>query len=275
MKQIILPVTKFFTAVIVLLLCSCNPADAQTEKSLPLKLRIGTYNVGHFNQGSPGGYQGTDAPKEMQRWRSWIEEQKMDIFFVQEWNLPFDKDSAINATDSLLKPFYRTLEFGERRDVWIYNGIATNRKLKNIRIAEMVHKMYYAIVADLQLGDKTVTVMSVHIPWQKGEHTAALDALLKELKKYEYVICCGDLNSTDKEQRRIAEAGFNLANGGESGWFVTVRESANKKGNEDDCHIDNIITSKNIKITNISAPMTGLNDKDHLPVLADIEIEFK
>ncbi|MCK3685134.1 hypothetical protein [Maribellus sp. YY47] len=37
-------------------------------------------------------------------------------------------------------------------------------------------------------------------------------------------------------------------------------------------HIDNIITSKNIKIMNISAPYTGLNDYDHLPIIADIII---
>jgi len=40
-----------------------------------------------------------------------------------------------------------------------------------------------------------------------------------------------------------------------------------------DVHIDNIITSTNITIRYVSAPTTGLNDLDHLPVLAEVLIQ--
>ena len=41
-----------------------------------------------------------------------------------------------------------------------------------------------------------------------------------------------------------------------------------------DRHIDNIITSENIKIMNINAPLSYLNDFDHLPIIADLIITF-
>jgi endonuclease/exonuclease/phosphatase family metal-dependent hydrolase len=97
---------------------------------------------------------------------------------------------------------------------------------------------------------------------------------LKELKKYEYFICLGDINASDEEQLRFQKAGFNIANGGYLGWFTTSSGSVKMQRMKDDanCHIDNIITSKNIKIMNVSAPYTGLNDYDHLPVITDIII---
>jgi len=39
-----------------------------------------------------------------------------------------------------------------------------------------------------------------------------------------------------------------------------------------DVNIDNIVTSENIKIMKVEAPNTGLNDLDHLPVIAEIII---
>ena len=119
-------------------------------------------------------------------------------------------------------------------------------------------------------------MISSHIPWQKEWHTAALDALLAEMKKYEYVICFGDFNATDEEQLRFRDAGFNIANGGHQGWLGTAWGSLKLSGlrGAPDKNIDNIMTSPNIKIMNVSVPLTGLNDHDHLPVLADLVITW-
>lgn len=256
----------------ILFLSFFNHLSAQTKDGFPLKLRVGIYNVGHFNQGKLGGYQAEDIQEEMERWRTWIGQQSMDIFVVNEWNGRFDKDSTMNATEVLLKPYYNNIYFG-KQNKWIYNGIATNFKLTNIRQVDLTHKEYYAIVGDLKIGKKTITVMSVHIPWQACCHESSVDALIAEMKKYEYVICAGDMNAPNKNQRKFFDAGFNIANGGYEGWHCTAVKNC-EKGKFEVSHIDNIITSKNIKIMNVSAPRTGLTMEDHLPVLADVVITW-
>ena len=258
---------------------------AQTADNTPLKLRVGTYNVGHFNQGVSGGLetrgaalgkkeQNRYARMEMLGWREWIGAQNLDFFCVQEWNHYFDMDSTILAQDELLKPYYNNVLFGDKHK-WIYNGIATNYHLTNLR-QKYWFGDYYALIGDLKIGNKVVTVISTHIPWQKQWHAQAMDSIRNELKKYEYFICMGDINAADEEQLSFEKAGFNIANGGYQGWFTTAGGRTRMEGMKDskDWHIDNIITSKNIKIMNVSAPHTGLNDFDHLPVLADLVITW-
>lgn len=259
---------------------------AQSADKHPLKLRVATYNVGHFNQGVAGGLEvrgeavyGKEGKQryarlEMLNWREWISEQSLDILGVQEWNRYFDADGVLHAEEELLKPFYNNVYFGDEHK-WIYNGIATNYKLTNLRQRYWAGE-YYALIGDLKIGGKTVTVMSTHIPWQKEWHKPALDAFIAEMKKYEYLICMGDMNATDAEQLLFREAGFNMANGGYQGWFGTAAGSLKLDGRAGgaDKNIDNIITSKNIKIMNVSVPHTGLNDQDHLPVIADVIITW-
>ncbi len=258
---------KKIIITVVILVCA-RFLGAQT---FPIKLRVGTYNVGHFNQGSLGGFQypGEQAEAELLRWKEWIGKQGLDFFSVNEWNKYFDKDSTINAENALLKPYYNNIYLGDR-NAWIYNGIATNYKLTNIR-QKYTFGDYYAIIGDVKIGGKTITIMSTHIPWQKDWHTPALDSLIAEMKKYKYLICFGDINALDAEQLRFVSEGFNIANGGAQGWFCTAPTGA-LIGKKDGTHIDNIITSSNIKIFNVSVPFTGLNDQDHLPILADVVI---
>lgn len=250
--------------------------SAQLPENVPLKLRVGIYNVGHFNQGRLGGFQGDGnwAKAALENWREWISKQSLDIFAVNEWNMFFDKDSTMNAQEELLKPFYSNVYFGAHNR-WIYNGIATNYRLTNLRQKRWSGD-YYALIGDLRIGKKVITVMSTHIPWQKGEHVPALDGILEEMKRYEYVIVLGDMNASDQEQLRFKENGFNIANGGSQGWFATAAGNNRVAGRREgpNTNIDNIITSKNIKIMRVSAPYTGLNDLDHLPVLADLIISW-
>ena len=250
---------------------------AQTADMLPLKLRVGTYNVGHFNQGKLGGFQveGRQAQVELNNWKRWIGQQSLDIFVVNEWNQYFDKDSVFHAADELLKPYYSQVYFG-KENRWIYNGIATNYVLQNIR-QEKWDGDYYAVLGDLIVGQKKVTIISTHIPWQKEWHQQSLEALITHLKQYEYFICMGDMNAVDAAQQKFVEAGFNMANGGAMGWFTTsggAVRAAGRDGGMADTSIDNIVTSSNIKIFNVSAPTTGLNDRDHLPLLAELVISW-
>lgn len=250
---------------------------AQSPDNLPLRLKVGAYNVGHFNQGRLGGFQaeGKMLQAEAFRWKQWIGQQGLDLFAFNEWNKFFDKDSTIVAEEELLKPFYKNVYLG-KENKWIYNGIATNYTLENIR-EEKWDGDYYAVLGDLKIGDKVITIISSHIPWQKEWHDRSLEALVALLKKYEYFICMGDMNAFDSNQKKFLEAGFNMANGGSMGWFATAagtNASEGRVGAVANRSIDNIVTSKNIKIMQVSAPFTTLNDLDHLPVLADVIVTW-
>lgn len=256
------------------------------QNDAPVRFRVATYNVGHFNQGMKGGLEvrgknfyptnkdvtGKFIQLEMLAWRKWIGEQGLDFFCVQEWNKYFDQDSTYLSEKELLQPYYNNIYFGDEHP-WIYNGIATNHKLTNLR-QKYWFQDYYALIGDLKVGNKTVQVISTHIPWQVAGHAAALDSVIKELKKFKYFILFGDTNSSDAEILRFQKEGFNIANGGYQGWFATASGGVSLMGMVDapNKHIDNIITSKNIKIMKVSGPHTGLNDMDHLPLIADVVV---
>jgi endonuclease/exonuclease/phosphatase family metal-dependent hydrolase len=269
---------------ILVLLAVSHFTSAQKTNVFPLKLRVASFNVGHFNQGLAGGFRFMGGPgaqkqeikgmakRQAAAWRQWISEQSLDILGFQEWNKYFDVDSSFIAKDELLNPFYNNVYLGNEHR-WIYNGIATNYELTNLRF-KYSYGEYYALIGDLKIGNKTITVISTHIPWQKEWHMPALKAFIEDLKQYENFICFGDMNSADAEQMLFREAGFNMANGGHQGWFGTSGGTLISEGRQGmaDKNIDNIVTSKNIKIMNVSAPRTGLNDFDHLPIIADIII---
>lgn len=236
----------------------------------PIKLKMLTYNVGHFNQGKLGGFQGTGevANQQLKEWRKWIGEQGADFMIVNEWNKYFDKDNQYDATKELLKPYYSNTYFGTENE-WIFNGIATNYKLENLREVAW-YGQYYALIGDLIVGDKKVSIISTHIPWQVEWHDKAVEKLKEELRKHEYFICLGDFNAKNKTFEEFLELGYNVASGGSQGWFFTA--PGGRMAGKTDVHIDNIVTSKNIKIMKVEAPNTELNDLDHLPVLAEVII---
>ena len=119
-------VSKFSLFLILILLTSFLTGYGQLPDNMPLKLKVGTYNVGHFNQGS-----GNIVKAELNNWKTWVGMQSIDILSLNEWNLYFDKDSAYDATAEILAPYYSNIRFG-KENTWIYNGIATNYPLNNI-----------------------------------------------------------------------------------------------------------------------------------------------
>ena len=276
MKHISLGVYRLLL-IAILLSSSVFNLDAFSGNRQPLKLKVATYNTGHFNQGRLGGLQGHGkfVKAELNNWKRWISKQSLDIIAVQEWNRYFDKDSVFVAEDEILKPFYNNTYWGKETR-WIHNGIATNYTLENIHQVDW-HGDYYAVIGDMVVDGVVVKVISTHIPWQKEWHEESFNNLIELLSKFEYFICMGDMNASDATQKKFIEAGFNMANGGNMGWFTTAQASvtADDYRGGVNYNIDNIITSSNIKIFNVKAPKTRLNDLDHLPVIADLVITWQ
>lgn len=266
---------KYFLSLLSILVIFSLDISAQNSE-IPLKLRVGTYNVGHFNQGRLGGFQGEGriVRAELNNWRKWIGLQSLDILGVNEWNLHFDKDSIFHAAGELLEPYYSNIYLGTE-NTWIYNGLASNFEIFNIHEKVWAGE-YYALVGEIRINGKIIHVISTHLPWQEQWHDQAVEDLIRLLSGYEYFICLGDMNAKDENQLLFIEAGFNMANGGNMGWFSTAAQNtaASSYQGRENVNIDNIITSSNIKIMNVEVPYTGLNDLDHLPVLADVIITW-
>lgn len=86
----------------------------------------------------------------------------------------------------------------------------------------------------------------------------------------------GDMNAKDEEHLRFQKEGFNIANGGLQVFLRTSKGALDLSGYKGgvNTNLDNIITSKNIKVMNISAPQPVLNYQDHLPIVADLVITW-
>lgn len=101
---------------------------------------------------------------------------------------------------------------------------------------------------------KRVALYNVHLSW---ESLSLRQRQLKQLKDRvnndpeEYIILVGDFN-TDQHLREysIFEDQFNMANGGNFGWYDTFLEP-NDDPNMKHIRIDNILVSKNMSIENV------------------------
>ena len=255
--------------------CSKDGVDetAQEKPATTSKyVKIGVWNVGHFNTGALGGYQGDDVDEALNRWKLWLTLQHFDIFGINEWNPTFDKDGKYDATAELLRPLYKNMYFGRYNlsYQWVYNGVATNYELDyaNAYTINFAHPQYDCIVIDAKIQDKTVTLIIGHIPWQNDpgsySHDNSLPILKAEMKKHERFIYMSDMNATKEEQLSFAAEGYHIANGANGVWYPTIVTSTTA--------LDQIITSPNIRIMESSSLLTGLQNGDHRPVMAVIQL---
>ena len=122
----------------------------------------------------------------------------------------------------------------------------------------------------IEKDGKKVSVYGVHLSYENVEirekqHKELLDMLEKD--ENEYKVIMGDFNSDQGtyEMKDIA-AEYNLANGKDGVWHDTYNWL-----DDDACKvwsIDNIVTTKNIEITNVNYEITDLTD--HYAMYADI-----
>ena len=245
-------------------LCMCtNVPSGETV------LKVASFNTGHFNMGSLGGYQGEDVIETLSLWQDWIIQQQCDILFVQEWNVYFDKDSVYTAQKELLDPYYKNVDWGDL-NLWIHNGICTNIPIQDKQVKKF-NGDYYAVVTHADISGKKVALISFHLNWNVNYHMLDLKQLTDFLGEFEYFIAGGDTNASQESQLSFKKAGFNIANGGDYGFICTSPGSTINKGTH--CCIDNIITSANIMIRHPYSTITNVNDQDHLPILAEVVIK--
>ena len=255
----------------MLALLACSKDEQQTVPDVEVShLSVGTWNVGHFNSGSLGGYQKDDYAEAVIRWRDFVGSHKPDILNVEEWNVTFDKGGQLNALNEIIRPWYNNIYMEQpRQNAWILNGIFTNYPVDpfSFRYFNLSQSAYYGLAMTVIIDGHELDVLCGHIPWDSEYHANGLQALKSELRKHKTFIFLGDTNSTEEEQLLFQnEEGYHLANPVDGQWLVTTGAGSS---------IDNVITSSNITISQVSVAPSGLYEGDHFPLFCNLEIQWK
>ena len=129
-----------------------------------------------------------------------------------------------------------------------------------------IYKMTY-MVADIP-----VVIFATHLSTETGTdgiRQKDLIELASLLSNVEYGIVLGDLNTYDMSEITSNFSNFNVCNGGVFGTFITYPAVSARWPNG---AIDNIITTKNISIQNVTAPDVQLSD--HRPIVAELNVYY-
>lgn len=231
-------------------------------------LKFATWNTGLFNDGV-NKVPTADAPAQMVKFRKTIGEMNADIINTNEWLQYFDAGNTyLSATVIGFKYLYSTAT----------SWTASFSKIEpsNITLVPFTSsgsgRGYRWF--NVTVGDKVLTIINTHLDTDVNPslHRASqIQELIAFMTGKEYVILSGDFNVyNDSEYDAFRNAGFNLCNGGDFGWFDTwpVNIEGSAWGTT---HLDNIITSSDIVPQYVEAIESPISD--HAPILASLWIK--
>ena len=268
---------KKVLSLFVLFLLSFVPKASMVWAVDVSNITVGTWNVGHFVAGvNCNGYDGSDASAKVVLWKNFVNSKKPDILCVQEWDYQdyFDKARTIKASDNILLPTYTSTAknwlYQPIVSKWIMNGIYTNFPVNpNSRTTTILgDKVYYLMSETVTIDGHDLTVICGHIPYStvNDYHAKALTLVKNELRKHKTFIFMGDTNaSTAEQQDFLTEEGYHLANFVNNSWLKTTADNHS---------YDNIITSSDITISDVTATSSGLYKGDHYPLFCHLKIEW-
>lgn len=207
------------------------------------------------------------------------------------------------TTTDFIAEYTEHLEEGDTTGSGARLALASNYTLtdvETVRFDSVPSDRYQK--AYINFGGKRIAVFNVHLTWDEDDATlrhAEAQELFEVLSNEEYFILIGDLNttceSTEDESyirtiKPFVEAGCSVANCTEERGFnythtdgtVGTHGQTKKDGTAAKWYAhDNIITSYNIKITNVIVDDAKLNYKttgwanatvDHLPLVAHLTV---
>lgn len=127
--------------------------------------------------------------------------------------------------------------------------------------------------AEVQVGDKTVAVYNTHLTWEvpairEKQMKAVLEAF--EEDKVSYKVLTGDFNAQESnDEFDLYLRNYKIANGKDEKWLDTyIPADSSMKTHA----IDNIITTRNIKISNVEAIQKDKTGSDHKMLVATCEL---
>lgn len=239
-------------------------------------LKVCSFNVGLWTNGIADNARvpDDDVSTESIKLRRFLGGMNADFMLCQEATHEFDKSYKIDAYEYCFKnnfPFYWKTSSrdasGQARQ-FLFSG---KRELKNVTYHDYQCESTRGYVTfESDIGGRNVTFIGCHLSTESssdGIRQQEMTELANVLEKCEYGILCGDFNAFSIEEFTTHFSDFNLSNHGHYGDFNTWPVEGWTTWNH--C-LDNIITTKNIKIVNVY--MGEIAMSDHKPLISELLI---
>lgn len=230
------------------------------KKSNTETLKIGTYNTGKFYNGVSQGIPSNKVDEQIIKIRRTILKEKCDILCCQEFRYFADEGNTLNSYDKMFNLLYPHKWWGGSGEI-IYSELATlSKKSLSSNTHQWVGDDRSLLHSVVNVNNKDIHILNCHLSWSSLEtRTQQIQSCITEMKKYEYVILCGDFNVLSIDEFDLfTNNGFNLANGGYFGLYNTWTNFGDSS--QAFRAIDNIIYSNNLKINNITLNNDDISD---------------
>ena len=258
-------------------LSTLNSNEQRVYVRNPLLLKVGSFNVGIWTDGKSSNARVDPANVKAEgiKLRRFLGNTNFDFLLCEEATHEFDKDYKIDAYEYCFKnnlPFYWKTKSSTEGSPQVRQFLLTGKyELTNVTYHDYECESTRGYVTfECNISGRNITFIVCHLSSESssdGIRQQEMEELANILKKCEYGVLCGDFNAFSIDEFNTHFSEFNLSNHGYYGdfntWPVTEWESWNH------C-LDNIITTKSIKITNVL--MGEIAMSDHKPLIAEIEI---
>lgn len=241
------------------------------------------WNIGHFSKGIVPSSQITDIDFEnkVKEFKVLIDNSSADVISLCEYSLLFAN------TDFHPECYADTLLFSEYQNQFIgNNGVLRHFSLNAImskrelvepssvdyvvnHTATITHTSaikatdYYYNRCYINVGDRNVVLVNTHLAFDKNNPEIAVNQikeLIAAFKDDEYVLICGDFNTSASSYKLFIDAGYQLANSGDLETFPSTKKVS---------PLDNIV-SKGLAISNVAVIISPLSD--HYPIICKISV---
>ena len=269
---------------------NCIPSAVTFSKSgntpNPNKLRIATWNIGHFCLGSYTYSTIDTLGFTAKEYKDFINAINADVVSLNEYSAEFKSNVA--ARNAIFSD-YPIAHIGEQNQytcnaIFARNGLLSNIESPNYfdcyRTAPINDKKdkpmdHYYITSDLTINGQTVKFVNVHILYDEKSPElaeAAISELITAFADYDRVIILGDCNVTYDKFQIFETAGYGIAQTDK--WLATYGPcQGSEKYYEDKLggygSYDNIIY-KGVNVSNFA--LGGSKLSDHYALYCDITV---
>lgn len=258
-------------------LSTLNSNEQRVYTRHPLLLKVGSFNVGIWTDGKSSNARVDPANVKAEgiKLRRFLGNTNFDFLLCEEATHEFDKDYKIDAYEYCFKnnlPFYWKTKSSTEGSPQVRQFLLTGKyELINVTYHDYECKSTRGYVTfECNISGRNITFIVCHLSLESssdGIRQQEMEELANILKKCEYGVLCGDFNAFSIDEFTTHFSEFNLSNHGYYGDFNTWPVQGWESWNH--C-LDNIITTKSIKITNVL--MGEIAMSDHKPLIAEIEI---
>lgn len=256
----------------------------QIYLSVPITIKVMTYNVGQWYYGSGDNVPANKDADYYNLQNGMIQRNNPDVLVIQEYWKQFSK--LPRTALSMLQQYFPYIHEQGGDSGYFGRCICSKYPISNyvVRTYTDNNQRYYDSCT-ITVGGIPITFTNTHLDVNSQDNRdAEIIQLIGYLAGQEWFVACGDYNtaitSSDKTQeawihniKPFIDAGFHIANCDDEFYFTS---SNYPDGTWNGC-LDNIIVSPNITIQSVTVDETKRTDNlperiDHMPLIAVLQL---